>query len=93
MTPKYETIYLTLIRPRDGDAGTVEPIHFRTEDDFVVLVGSNGATRRNRKGQPLKRQFGPGENARKIASIMGREHMPSRRSGFGRKIIYPPLNY
>ena len=93
MTKPFETIWLTLVRPKEGDSGVVAPVHFRTEDEFVCLVDNKGVQRVDAKGKPLKRQLGPGESARKIASIMGREYLPKPRSSFTRKLVYPPLNY
>ena len=66
-------------RPRDGDPGVTEPGYFRVEDDVVVLVDNNGVPRLNKKGKRLDYKLKPGQNARKIAALLIRDHMPNHR--------------
>jgi len=63
--------------------------HFKTVDDVVTLVDINGAARLDAKGKPIQRKLGPGEDARKVACWLTKEHIPNRRGDFNRKIIYP----
>ena len=38
MSEPFQTIFVQMRRPRDGDPGVTEPGYFRLEDDVVVLV-------------------------------------------------------
>ena len=89
MSKPYETIFIQMRRPRDGDPGVTEPGYYRVEDDVVVLVDKNGVPRLNKKGKRLEYKLKPGQNARTIAALLVREHMPDYRGDFHRKIIYP----
>lgn len=91
MNKDFQTIWVQMRRPRDGDPGVSEPGYFRVEDDTIVLVDKNGVPRTNRKRKRLSYKLKPGENARRIAALLVRDHLPNRREGadFNRTIIYP----
>ena len=76
MSKNFETIFVQMRRPRDGDPGVTEPGYFRVEDEIIVLVDKNGNPRRNKKGKRLEYKLKPGENARTIAALLVRDHMP-----------------
>jgi hypothetical protein len=76
-------------RPRDGDPGVTEPGYFRLEDDVVVLVDKNGIPRTNKKGKRLDYKLKPGENARRIAALLIKDHLPNYKGDFNRTIVYP----
>jgi hypothetical protein len=75
-------------RPLDGDPGVTEPGYFRVEDDTIVLVNKDGVARLNKKGKRLEYKLKPGQNARKIAALLIRDHIPDYRGDFNRKIEY-----
>jgi hypothetical protein len=91
MSNDFQTIFVQMRRPRDGDPGVTEPGYYRVEDDTIVLVDKNGAPRLNKKGKRLDYRLKPGENARRIAALLVRDHMPNHREDFNRPIIYPNL--
>jgi hypothetical protein len=91
MSKNFETIFIQMRRPRDGDPGVTEPGYFQVEDNVVVLVDKDGKPRLNRKRKRLEYKLKPGENARRIAALLVREHLPNYRGDFNRKIIYPNL--
>ena len=64
MSEPFQTIFVQMRRPDDGDPGVTEPGYFRLEDDVVVLVDSNGVPRLNKKGKRLDYKLKPGHNAR-----------------------------
>ena len=87
MSKDFQTIFVQMRRPRDGDPGVTEPGYFRVEDDVVVLVDKNGVPRINKKGKRLITNLKPGQNARKIAALLVRDHLPDYRGDF------QPQNY
>ena len=89
MSKDFQTIFVQMRRPRDGDPGVTEPGYFRFEDDVVVLVDSNGVPRLNKKGKRLDYKLKPGQNARKIAVLLIRDHMPNHRDDFTVKSFIP----
>jgi hypothetical protein len=91
MSKDFQTIFVQMRRPRDGDPGVTEPGYYRVEDGVVVLVDINGKPRLNKKGKRLDYKLKPGQNARRIAALLIRDHMPNHRDDFHRKIIYPNL--
>ena len=82
MSKDFQTIFVQMRRPRDGDPGVTEPGYFRVENDTIVLVDSNGAERTNKKGKRLEYKLKPGENARRIASLLIRDHLPEYKGDF-----------
>ena len=91
MSKNFETIFVQMRRPRDGDPGVTEPGHYRIEDETIVLVDINGVPRTNKKGKRLEYKIKPGQNARRIAALLVRDHLPNYRGDFNRKIIYPDM--
>ena len=89
MSKEFQTIFVQMRRPRDGDPGVTEPGYYRVEDDAIVLVDKNGGPRLNKKGKRLDYKLKPGQNARKIAALLVRDHLPDHSDDFHRKIIYP----
>ena len=89
MSKPFQTIFIQMRRPREGDPGVTEPGYFQVEDSTVVLVDINGNPRLNKKGKRLEYKLKPGENARTIAALLVRDHLPNHRDDFHRKIIYP----
>ena len=89
MSKDFQTIFIQMRRPRDGDPGVTEPGYYRVEDDTIVLVDKNGVPRLNKKGKRLDYKLKPGQNARRIAALLVRDHLPTYRGDFNRKIIYP----
>jgi hypothetical protein len=89
MSRDFQTIFVTVRPPRDGDCGVVEQGYFRTEDDSIVLVDARGVPRLNKKGKRLEYKLKPGQNARTIAALLVRDHLSNHRDDFHRKIIYP----
>ena len=93
MSKPFQTIFVQMRRPRDGDPGVTEPGYFRVEDDVVVLVDKNGVPRLNKKGKRLdyKLKAGPerpencraidaGPHARTTASdFQPKNHLSQRR--------------
>jgi hypothetical protein len=88
MSKDFQTIFVQMRRPRDGDPGVTEPGYFRVEDDNIILVDINGVPRLNKKGKRLAYKLKPGQNARTIAALLVRDHMPNHREDFHRKIEY-----
>jgi hypothetical protein len=93
MTKNFETVFVQMRRPRDGDAGAVESGHYRIEGDVVVLVDIHGNKRRDAKGRLIQKRLMRGESPRSVAQKLTRAHIPDRRGDFNRKIIYPKLVY
>ena len=91
MSKNFETVFITLRPPRDGDPGVVEEGRFKIIEGQVVLVDINGNQRRDQKGKPIERKLTPADNPRTIAARLVREHMPKRNTNFNRKIIYPDI--
>ena len=50
MSKNFETVFITLRPPRDGDPGVTEEGRYRVEDDTIVLVDAKGVPRLNKKG-------------------------------------------
>jgi hypothetical protein len=90
MTKNFETVFVTIVNPRNGDCGVVEEGRYRIEGDLIVLVDIHGNKRRDAKGRLIQKRLVPGESHRKVAARLTREHVPNRRGDFNRKIIYPP---
>ena len=89
MSKDFQTIFVQMRRPTGGDPGVTEAGYFRVENnDVVVLVDINGNPRLNKKGKRLEYKLKPGENARRIAALLVRDHMPNHREDFNRKIEY-----
>ena len=84
MSKDFQTIFVTVRPPRDGDCGVVEQGYFRTEDDNIVLVNKDGVARLNKKGKRLEYKLKP-----------LRDHLPNRREGadFNRTINYPTWRF
>ena len=93
MSKDFQTIWVQMRRPSGGDAGVTEPGYFRVEDDVIVLVDKNGNPRTNRKGKRLDYKLKPGQNARRIAALLIRDHLPDYRGDFNRKISYPDWRF
>jgi hypothetical protein len=89
MSKPFETVFVTMKPPRYGDLGVVEEGHYRTIDDVVSLVDINGVQRLDRKGKPIQHKLEPGEDARKVAYKLTKDHIPHRSGDFNRKILYP----
>ena len=72
MNKDFQTIWVQMRRPRDGDPGVSEPGYFRVEDDTIVLVDKNGVPRTNRKREATLIQIKAGrkcpENCRAIGA-------------------------
>jgi len=91
MSKPLETVFVTMKPPRYGDLGVVEEGHFKTVDDVVTLVDINGVQRFDKKGKPIRHKLRPGEDPRKVAYRLTKEHIPNRRGDFNRTINYPPI--
>lgn len=89
MSKNFETVFITLRPPRDGDPGVTEEGRYRVEDDTIVLVDAKGVPQLNKKGKQLEYKLKPGQNDRTIAALLVRDHLPNHRDDFHRKIIYP----
>ena len=61
MSKDFQTIWVQMRRPRDGDPGVTEPGYFRVEDDTIVLVDKNGirAPQQKRKTLDIQIKTGP----------------------------------
>jgi hypothetical protein len=93
MSKNFETVFVQMRRPRDGDPGVTEEGRYRTEGDVVVLVDKNGNQRLTPKGKPIQRKLNPGDNQRTIAARLVREHLPQPKSDFNRRIFYPDWKF
>ena len=94
MSEPFETIYLTLIRPREAMPVTVEPIHFRTEEISSVLVDSKGTNDDTKGKANCKTQIRPRRKRTQDRKHHGpRTHNETNESDFNRKLIYKPLDY
>ena len=49
MSKNFETVFITLRPPRDGDPGVTEEGRYRVEDDTIVLVDAKGVPRLTKK--------------------------------------------
>ena len=88
MSKPFETIFVQMRRPRDGDPGVTEPGYFRVEDDVVVLVDKNGVPRLNKKGKRLeyKLKAGP-ERPENCGATDSRPHAGPPRTTFTVKLF------
>jgi len=91
MSKLYETVSVSIRKPRDGDPGIIEEGRYKTEGDTVVLVDIEGKPRLDKKGNRIERKIGPGENSRSVAFKLTRDNIPNRNNDFNRKIIYPSM--
>jgi hypothetical protein len=89
MSKNFETIFIQMRRPRDGDCGVTEEGHYRVEsNNVVVLVDANGNQRKDTKGRPIKHKLTPADNPRSVAARLVRANIPDRRGDFNRKLNY-----
>jgi len=68
MTKNFETVFVTIVNPRNGDCGVVEEGRYRIEGDLIVLVDIHGNKRRDAKGRLIQKRLVPGESPRKVAA-------------------------
>ena len=90
MSEPFQTIFVQMRRPRDGDPGVTEPGYFRVEDDVVVLVDKNGVPRLNKKGKRLdyKLKAGP-ERSQNCGAIDPGPPAQPPRATFTVKLFIP----